>query len=292
MHRNNRLTTLANSLRCLKKQFSMKTQVFIFFFILLSASLTAQKKPVEAKVDNLPKLGYRSLSQTAFSVGERLEYLIHYGFIDAGNAVLEVKNGAAINGRATYKIVGTGKSLGSFDWFFKVRDHYETHLDVAGIFPHRFIRECDEGGYKIHQDYTFYQDRRGYKDRLGKTYLAPDFIQDMISAFYYARTIDFSNAKYGDIFTIQTLVDDEYYPLKIKFTGREEISLKSGKYRCLKFAPVVQKGRVFKKEEDLSVWITDDKNLIPVLAQAKILVGSIKMELIQYSGLRNAIAKS
>lgn len=270
----------------------MKTQEFLFFFLLLSTSLTAQKKPVEAKVDNLPKLGYRNLSQNAFGVGERLEYLIHYGFIDAGNAVLEVKNGAPINGRETYKIVGTGKSLGSFDWFFKVRDHYETHLDVAGVFPHRFIRECDEGGYKIHQDYTFYQDRRGYKDRLGKTYLAPDFIQDMISAFYYARTIDFSNAKYGDIFTIQTLVDDEYYPLKIKFTGREEISLKSGKYRCLKFAPVVQKGRVFKKEEDLSVWITDDKNLIPVLAQAKILVGSIKMELIQYSGLRNPIAKS
>ena len=87
-------------------------------------------------------------------------------------------------------------------------------------------------------------------------------------------------------------MDDEYYPLKIKFIGREEISIKSGKYRCLKFAPVVQKGRVFKKEEDLSVWITDDKNLVPVLAQAKILVGSIKLELIKSSGLRNPQAKS
>lgn len=291
MHSNNRLTTSEDSLRFCEKSTAMKMPKFFLFLLVVSTSMLGQKKPVEAKIDNLPKLGYRNLSQTAFAAGERLEYLLHYGFIDAGNAVLEVKNGATINGRETYKIVGTGKSLGTFDWFFKVRDHYETHLDVAGIFPHRFIRECDEGGYKIHQDYTFYQDKRGYKDRLGKTYITPDFIQDMISAFYFARTIDFSNAKYGDIFTIQTLVDDEYYPLKIKFTGREEINLKSGKYRCMKFAPVVQKGRVFKKEEDLSVWITDDKNLIPVLAQAKILVGSIKMELIKYSGLRNAIAK-
>ena len=260
----------------------------VCFLPLLS---NGQKKPQEARIENLPKLGLRNLSQQAFGIGERLEYLIHYGFIDAGNAILEVKEGDTFNGRDTYKIIGTGKSLGSFDWFFKVRDHYETHLDKAGIFPHRFIRECDEGGYQIHQDYTFYQDKRGYQDRLGKTYLAPDFIQDMISAFYFARTIDFSKAAYGDIFTIQTLVDDEYYPLKIKFTGREEIQIKSGKYRCLKFAPVVQKGRVFKKEEDLSVWITDDKNLIPVLAQAKIMVGSIKMELTKCNGVRNPLAK-
>ncbi|MFM7104087.1 MAG: DUF3108 domain-containing protein [Flavobacteriales bacterium] len=270
----------------------MKAHFFFCVACLHVITALSQKKPVEAKLDNLPKLGYRSLNQTAFATGERLEYLIHYGFIDAGNAVLELKEGQVINGRETYKVIGTGKSLGSFDWFFKVRDHYETHLDKAGIFPHRFIRECDEGGYQIHQDYTFYQDKRGYKDRLGKTYLAPDFIQDMISAFYFARTIDFTNARQGDIFTIQTLVDDEYYPLKIKFMGKEEIRIKSGKYRCLKFAPVVQKGRVFKKEEDLSVWITDDKNLVPVLAQAKILVGSIKLELTKSSGLRNPQAKS
>ena len=270
----------------------MKTNFIFLMVCLLACQVFGQRKPVEAKLDNLPKLGFRTLNQTAFTSGERLEYLIHYGFIDAGNAILEVKEGESIHGRESYKIIGTGKSLGSFDWFFKVRDHYETHLDKAGIFPHRFIRECDEGGYQIHQDYSFYQDKRGYKDRLGKTYLAPDFIQDMISAFYFARTFDFSNARYGDIFTIQTLVDDEYYPLKIKFIGREEISIKSGKYRCLKFAPVLQKGRVFKKEEDLSVWITDDKNLIPVLAQAKILVGSIKLELIKSSGLRNPQAKS
>ncbi|MFM7105153.1 MAG: DUF3108 domain-containing protein [Flavobacteriales bacterium] len=269
----------------------MKTFICFVIVVLASLQISGQKKPVAANINNLPNLGYRKLPQNAFASGERIEYLIHYGFIDAGNAILEIKDGERINGRETYKIIGIGKSLGSFDWFFKVRDHYETHLDKEGIFPHRFIRECDEGGYQIHQDYTFYQDRRGYKDRLGKTYMAPDFVQDMISAFYYARTIDFTHAQPGEIFTIQTLVDDEYYPLKIKFICREVVSTKSGKFRCLKFAPVVQKGRVFKKEEDLSVWITDDKNLIPVLAQAKIMVGSIKMELTRYDGLRNPIAK-
>jgi hypothetical protein len=57
------------------------------------------------------------------------------------------------------------------------------------------------------------------------------------------------------------------------------------------FRPVVQTGRIFKKEEDMTVWITRDKNRVPVLAKAKILVGSITMELIDYQGLANPIAK-
>jgi hypothetical protein len=55
--------------------------------------------------------------------------------------------------------------------------------------------------------------------------------------------------------------------------------------------PVVQEGRIFEEEEDMIVWITDDKNKIPVLAQAKVLVGSIKMELVEYQNLSNPIAK-
>ena len=119
----------------------------------------------------------------------------------------------------------------------------------------------------------------------------PEFVQDMVSSFFYARTLDYSNAKPGDIFTITTFVDNEIYPLKIKYKGTEEVKMREGKFRCMRFVPVVQEGRIFKTEEDMSVWITDDKNKIPILVQSKILVGSIKMEMVEYEGLRNPIAK-
>jgi hypothetical protein len=86
-------------------------------------------------------------------------------------------------------------------------------------------------------------------------------------------------------------VDGEYYPLQIKYIGKEAITLRNGKFQCIKFRPVLQKGRIFKDEEDLNVWITDDKNRIPVMAQAKVLVGSIKMELTNYSGLTHPISR-
>jgi hypothetical protein len=113
----------------------------------------------------------------------------------------------------------------------------------------------------------------------------------MLSSFYFARTIDFSNARIGEVFTIPTFVDGEEFPLKIRYLGKENLKSRTGTYRCLKFVPVVQEGRIFKEEEDMTVWITDDKNRIPVLAQAKVLVGSIKMELVEYRNLSNPIAK-
>jgi hypothetical protein len=112
----------------------------------------------------------------------------------------------------------------------------------------------------------------------------------MISAFYYARTLNFDTAQFGDVYEIPAFVDNEIFYLKLKFVGREIVKLRKGKFKCLKFNPVVQEGRIFKADEDLIVWVSDDQNKIPLLAENKILVGSIKMELTDYEGLAHKIA--
>lgn len=273
----------------------MKNRIFLLglglFFIQAAIPVQLQTgKPAAVKLETLSSQGLRTHTNNAFRAGEKVEYLIHYGMLDAGWATLTVEDSKYKFGdREAYRIVGTGKSLGTFDWFYTVRDHYETYVDKKGMFPHRFIRNVDEGGHKIYQDYTFHPDKRAYTSTKGESYVTPAFVQDMLSSYYYARTIDYSNAKPGDIFTITTVVDDEVFPLKMKFLGKEKIKVDAGTFNCLKFAPVVQKGRVFKKEEDLSVWITDDANHLPVMAKAKIVVGSIKMELQTYQGLANPI---
>lgn len=247
----------------------------------------------------LPLLGFGqndSIAQPvynqAFAPGEKLTYLMHYGFFDAGEAVLEVKPSAnTYHERSTWHMVGKGYSIGAFDWFFKVRDTYRSYIDAETMVPYEFIRDVDEGGYKINQHYTFKQNEGIVYTEKKDTIKTRPNIQDMISSFYYARTLNFDTAKVDDIYTIHAIVDGEYFPLQIKYVGREAISLRKGKYKCIKFRPVLQKGRIFKSEEDLNVWITDDKNRIPVMAQAKILVGSIKMELTGYSGLAHPIAR-
>lgn len=240
-----------------------------------------------SKSDILPERVHSS-----FKAGEKLTYLVHYGLIDAGEAVIELKEtGYTFKGRPALHAVGTGTSLGAFDVFFKVRDRYETYIDQSGVFPWYFSRRVNEGGYKISQDYSFDHIEGSVLTEKNETHQIPVGVQDMISAFYYARTLDYTNAQVGDIFEIPTFLDGETFILKIKYLGRDEVKVRNGKYDCLKFVPVVQEGRIWKDEEDLNVWISNDENKIPILAKTKILVGSIKMELSDYSGLANSISK-
>lgn len=237
--------------------------------------------------DNLP-----NNPNTAFKEGEILTYRLHYGVVDAGVAILEVKPDVMeVSGRKVYHIVGTGYSKGTFDWFFKVRDRYETYMDKDAMVPWLFVRRVEEGGYKFSQDYTFNHYSKKVDVGGGEKYDVPAGVQDMLSSFYAARNMDFSNAKENEIFSIMSFVDKELWPLKIRYVGKETIDTDIGKFKCLKFRPLVQRGRVFKKEEDLNVWITDDKNHIPVRAQAKILFGSIKLDITGVLNLANESAK-
>ncbi|MFM1931200.1 MAG: hypothetical protein RL226_503 [Bacteroidota bacterium] len=268
-----------------------KLYTLVWTLLVVIAAQAQGQKPQKVKLDTIPEQGLRSVSNTAFKTGEKLVYRVHYGFIDAGEAVLEVKDSKwKFAGRDAFHVVGTGRSLGGFDWVFKVRDRYETYIDKQGMFPYRFIRNVDEGGYKIHQDYTFFPGKRALRTHEKQEYRTPGFIQDLLSAFYYARTLDFTGVKKGDTFEIITFVDGEVFPLRIKYVSTEVISLRKGKFKCMKFVPVIQQGRIWKSEDDLEVWVTADKNKIPILVKSDILVGSIKMEMVEYQNLKNPIA--
>lgn len=234
---------------------------------------------------------FRSQKNAAFKPGEVLLYRVHYGFLDAGEAKLEIMpEMKSFGARPCYHVVGTGRSVGAFDWFFKVRDRFESYIDSSAIMPWFFIRRCDEGGYKINQTVTF----NHYKNIVTSeksTLVMPDYLQDLISAFYYARTTDFNTLKNGDIIPINAWLDDALIPLNVKFVGREVLNTKFGSINCIMLRPLLQQGRVFKENEDMTLWVSDDQNKIPIRAEAKILVGSVKMDLKSASGLMVPLSK-
>ncbi len=228
--------------------------------------------------------------QEAFSVGEKLRYRVTYGFMDAGEASLELKSTSKKgNGRDLIHAVGVGKTLGAFNAFYRVYDTYETYLDKEANYPWYFKRRVDEGGYKINQDYFFNQSIKKVKNEKGKLFSIPFATQDMISSFYHARSLDMRNMKKGKTFEMNVFMDDELFKLKIKYLGDEKITVRKGTFLCHKFGPVMQKGRYFEKEEDVNFWITADKNKIPVLVKAKIPVGSVKLQLVEWEGLTHSL---
>jgi hypothetical protein len=94
--------------------------------------------------------------------------------------------------------------------------------------------------------------------------------------------------KSGQEIKINMFFDKENFDFKLKFLGREMIETKFGKVASLKFRPYVQSGRVFKEKESLTIWVSDDKNKIPVRLQADLAVGAIKADLEAYRGLKHS----
>ena len=260
------------------------------FFLLIAVSGNAV--PEATYAEELTKSSFRAIVHNSFKVGEKLTYKLHFGVIDAGTAEISVRSTKrTVQGRELLHVVCEGRSNASFDLFYKVRDRYESYIDKQGVFPWVFVRRVDEGGFKFEQDYTFYQNKKLVDNCKGKQFKVPDNVQDIISAYFYGRTIDFSDAKINQEYNIQCFLDDEMHNLRVKYKGKEVVKLRNGKYKCLKFQPVVVKGRIFKKEDDLTVYVTDDANKIPILVKADVIFGTVKMEVTKYEGLTNKIAK-
>lgn len=240
----------------------------------------------------------RSVKNEAFQRGEKLTYNVYYdaaltGKVRAGSAILEVKNeNKLINKRNTLHVVASGKTHGAFNFFFKVFDRYETYIDEEAIVPWLFIRRVDEGGYIINQDVTFNQNKKTayFKDNKrerSSTIATPAYVQDIISAFYYARTYEFTGNSLSTEFPVKFMLDDTVYSTKFVYLGKETVNTSLGKIRCLKFKPQVLTGTTFKDPYPMIVYVSDDKNRVPVLAESEVIVGKVRLELVNYAGLKN-----
>ena len=244
----------------------------------------------DAVPDSFPKL--EKAKVTPFQKGEQLTYLVHYGLINAGESKLTVKEqDTLIDGKSVFHMYGEGKTLSVFEWFYTVRDVYETYLDEKTLAPRKFRRRVNEGRYIIDRDYHFVPEKDKVNTLRKGEIKTPKDVQDMLSSFYYLRAFDFTNVKAGQIFKINAFMDYKMFPFCVKYVGKDEVKVGMGKYKCIKFVPVVQEGRVFKNEDDLEIWVTDDAAKVPILVKANLFVGSAKAELVNYKNVKTELPK-
>ncbi|MEP7280093.1 MAG: DUF3108 domain-containing protein [Bacteroidota bacterium] len=252
----------------------MKQTLYLTLFLLCNFVLNAGDE-------------FCSIRNTAFQAGESSTYTVFYTlgvFIAAGEASFNI-NLEYANNKPVYHIIGEGKTYSFYDSFFKVRDKYETFIDTATLQPVKFIRNVDEGGYKKYENVTFNRQINTAVTNKG-VYKVPDCIQDVVSAIFYARNINFNKYKINDKIPFTMFLDNESYNLYIRYMGKEIIKTKYGRFKAIKFKPLLVKGTIFEGGEKMLVWVSDDANHLPLRVESPISVGSIKVDMMKYRNLR------
>ena len=228
-------------------------------------------------------------NKDAFRAGEWLKYKISYsGWFKAGEATVNLSH---TNNQLHAKMIG--KSTGPINLFFKVYDRYESYFDKEKHIPIKFIRDINEGGYTKNLEILFNHELNeakvnDFKRKSSKIFPIVQNSQDMVSVFYFLRNYyELNTSEDNNDFTIDMFFDSENYKLKIRYLSTEIINTNFGKVLCYKIQPYVQSGRVFKKNESLTMWITADMNRIPIRIKADLIVGSVRVDLESFSNLNN-----
>ncbi|MGX9984835.1 DUF3108 domain-containing protein [Soonwooa purpurea] len=225
------------------------------------------------------------------AAGESLTYRIHYGILTAGSATLSTSN-ATLNGKPYFYVKGVGKTSGAVRAFFKVDDVYESYINLYGQ-PYFYVRNVAEGSYRQHLQSTFnhanntiYLVDKKNTDREPKIINTVKGVQDMLSSFYYLRNLDDNQLKIGNVIKMNIWIDDELFPFQLRISGTERVSTKFGTINCLRIIPSVMSGRVFKEKEGVTLWVSNDKNRIPIAIKAELKVGSLKASIDKISGTK------
>ena len=245
-----------------------------------------------SKTNEMPPDSFCGIRNVSFNVGEEVSFTVYYAvagiYVNAGTATFTsvLEN---LNNRPVYHITGEGKTNSSYDWIYKVRDKYETYVDTATMQPLKFIRNVNEGGYKKYQNITFNKTANTAIATDG-VFKVPECVQDVVSSMYYARNINFSLLRKDDKIPFSMFLDNEVYNMYIRYLGRETIKTRHGKFNTLKIKPLLLKGSIFDGEEDMTVWVTDDPNHIPVRVESPLVVGKIKIDMMSHNNLRHPLS--
>jgi hypothetical protein len=256
-------------------------QHFFFLFIFFTGSLFISQPAFsqcqgEAKID--------------FKPGEKVEYNVYYNlsliWVHAGEVYFETKK-TSYQGRKVYFLKSYGNSMPKYDWVYTVRDTFETIVDAKTNNPLHFRRKTQEGGYEVNNTYQYNPAQGTVYSRVENnemdkvkhdTISLPDCTFDVLSAIYYSRNLDFNKYKEGDKIPLKLLLDGKVHDdLYVRYLGREVIEdREERKWHTIKFSPLLVEGTIFSGGEDMTVWVTDDENKVPVKIEAKVLVGKVK----------------
>ena len=236
---------------------------------------------------------YRRVVNNSFGPGEHLEYRVHYGFVNAATAVIDVSPTLyKVNERPCYRVNVEGRTVGAFDLVTRIRDTWRSYIDTSAILPQKFFSSLQENKYRKEENITFYHATNTVKAE-EKTerdvFNVPDNVHDFVSGYYYLRTVDFNKMASGQVLELPAFYDDTLYNMKVRYRGKDVVKTKDGRINVIRLNPVLPKNGLFKEEESIRIFVSDDVNKVPVKVEVDLWVGAMVMDLKNYKNLKKPL---
>lgn len=235
-----------------------------------------------------------AMQNSSYLAGEILHYRAYYNWkiiwIPAGEVKFSIAEDST-----EYKYTVRGKSFSSYDNFFRVNDYYATTVDKQTMLPKTFVRHVEEGDYRKFDSLTFDHKNlvvyslngKTKETAIAKAFPIDSCTLDLLSVMYNLRNINTSDYIPGESLDISMFIDEEVYPIHVVYDKKEPKKIRDlGKFNTLLIHPELVVGNIFKEGDNMSIWVSDDENKVPLMIESPISVGSVKAVLQAYSGLR------
>jgi len=237
---------------------------------------------------------------TSVGTGEYLAYDVSYNLGPTWSniaLVTFVTNKEVLGSKEVLHIKINGKTYPMYDHLFKIRDSYESWIDPQTWEPIKFLQYTLHNNNTILLSQFFYpaQSFFSYTYKLNNEAVAKGqtpvvkCIKDMVLATYFPRTLDLENLRPGTAIPVSLVFNNQPTSLQMIAAGKGIIKARDGKqYHCSKFTIKINSTVYFFKEgSNVVVWLTADKNKVPVFVEAELIIGSVKIYLKEAKGLRN-----
>jgi hypothetical protein len=226
----------------------------------------------------------------ALIAGENLKYRIHLGFINAAEATIKSSaNTSNWGDKKVRKVEIEGKTTGVLELFSPLRDYWSANIDTETLLPIKTEMRKREGRYRK-EETVLYQMDKGFaritspqNKPVTSTMAGPKDLLDLISAYYFLRSKPVSDKKPGSRWSAQVLVDSKIYELVLVVKAKETIETEAGKKASIKTNILLPKNNLFKEEDAIRLWISDDDYQVPLKVQVNLKIGFLTIDLVDYT---------
>jgi len=224
-----------------------------------------------------------------FKPGERLTYDVTWMGVLGGEGVLSVGGEIDYNGHQVYVLKSVARSIGFVRKLYKVDDHTKSFFDVNKLVSHRVEINISEGNYRKKKIIEFDQQKgvASYfiNDKEPEIFEIDQKSQDSFSSLYAIRALG-AKLTVGNPLFIPVFEDKKKYTLKVNVARRERLSLPQGLVDTVVLEPQLKTEGIFLRKGKMTIWLTDDESLTPVVIRSKILIGAFYATLRSYEGVK------